>query len=173
MERRMRLRMSKPAKPLHVVLVNPEIPQNTGNIARLCAATGSTLHLVGELGFSTSDKAVRRAGLDYWHLVTVMEHPNLEHCLKEIGETTPLLISTGAAHSFKDAPYTPGCTLVFGAESKGLPQEIRDKYTNTTFGIPTCSKTVRSLNLGNAASIVVFKALEVIGNLDESTLEPS
>lgn len=180
-----RLRMPRPVVPLNVVLVNPEIPQNTGNIGRLCAATGSRLHLVGKLGFSLDEKAVRRAGLDYWHLVDVQTHDTFSQCLLEIDEVAgstnstapkkssdPLLFTTGAEKSFVDAPYKPGGILVFGAESVGLPKDIIEKYGNSRYGIPTISKTVRSLNLGNSVGIVIYKALEIVGALDQYELMP-
>lgn len=167
----MRLRMQRPSLPFHVILVNPEIPQNTGNIARLCAATGSVLHLVGKLGFSTDEKAVRRAGLDYWHLVDVREHADLEACLDSIGRPPLILFSTGAPRGYLHAPFEPGCALVLGAESVGLPVEIRERYDDSRFGIPTVSGSVRSLNLANATAIVLYRALEAVGALDDASLE--
>ena len=159
--------MKAPTPGFHVILVNPEIPQNTGNIARLCAATGSTLHLVGEIGFSTDEKAVRRAGLDYWHLVKVIEHPDLDSCLEESGLAEPLLFSTGSEKKYTDAPYKRGCALVFGAESVGLPAEIRRQFAHRSYGIPTRSTSVRSLNLANATAIVLYRALEATGALED------
>ena len=167
----MRLRMKAPSPGFHVILVNPEIPQNTGNIARLCAATGSTLHLVGEIGFSTDEKAVRRAGLDYWHLVKVMKHPDLDSCLEETGLSEPLLFTTGSGKKYTDAPFEKGCALVFGAESVGLPGEIHQQFAHRSYGIPTRSASVRSLNLANATAIVLYRALEVTGALDDPFLE--
>ncbi len=167
----MRLRVPGPGAPINVVLVNPEIPQNTGNIARLCAATGSVLHLVGKLGFSTDEKAVRRAGLDYWHLVTVREHDDLESCLDSIGRPSVFVLSTGASTSYLEAEFTPGCALVFGAESVGLPAEIRKRYREESYGIPTRSESVRSLNLANATAIVLYRALETTGALEGASLE--
>lgn len=155
----MKLRMNRPSTPFHVVLVQPEIPQNTGNIARLCAATGSHLHLVGKLGFSTDEKAVRRAGLDYWHLVRVEEHPDLDTCLHNIGCSDPMLFTTKHNVCYVDAPYIPGAALVFGSESKGLPAEIVERYGDRRYSIPTVEDSVRSLNLANATSIVLYEAL--------------
>lgn len=166
-----RLRMPRPS-PCNIVLVNPEIPQNTGNIARLCAASASNLHLVGKIGFSLDEKAVRRAGLDYWHLVNVRTHSDFATCLNHIGDQTPILFSSKAANSFIYAPYSPGCTLVFGAESVGLPDEIVAQYPNAQYGIPTISQSVRSLNLANSVSIALYKALEVTGALGTFVLEP-
>lgn len=167
-----RLRMECLPVPFHVVLVNPEIPQNTGNIARLCAATGSNLHLVGQLGFSTDEKAVRRAGLDYWHLVDINEHRDFESCLAHIGCESPFLFTTGGAKTYVDAPFQPGSVFVFGSESVGLPNEIMERYSDNRYGIPTLSKTVRSLNLGNSVGIVLYKGLESVGAFSNVSLKP-
>ncbi len=156
-----------------MVLVEPEIPQNTGNIARLCAATGSVLHLVGKLGFSTDEKAVRRAGLDYWHLVTVKEHPDFSACLKDIDSPDrPLLFTTKAQKSYLHAPYTMKSVLVFGKETKGLPADIMDRYLDRQFSIPTVKSSVRSLNLANSVSIAMYEALRCTGALDDTLVEP-
>ncbi len=168
----MKLRMRRPMRPFHVVLVEPEIPQNTGNIARLSAATGSHLHLVGKLGFSTDDKAVRRAGLDYWHLVRVEEHPDLPTCLAKIGCKNPLLFTTKNKKNYLDAPYATGDALVFGKETKGLKKELLDHYNDRCFSIPTVASSVRSLNLANAVSVVLYEALRVTGALNGSELGP-
>jgi len=157
--------------PFHVVLVNPEIPQNTGNIARMCAATGSSLHLVGELGFKTDEKAVRRAGLDYWHLVRVHMHRDFDTCMRAIGCTSPLLLATSAEKSFLDAPYAPGGVLVFGRESVGLPEELLARYPEGQYGIPMLRGSVRSLNLANAVAIVLFRALEAVGSFSAPFME--
>lgn len=166
----MKLRMQKGQAPFHIVLVEPEIPQNTGNIARLCAATGAHLHLVEPLGFRTDEKAVRRAGLDYWHLVRVSQHQNLDRCLDAIGSISPLLFSTKAPRSYLAAPFSPGAALLFGKETKGLGASILEKYTESTFAIPTVEDTVRSLNLANSVSIVLYEALRVSGQLDRLTV---
>ena len=152
--------MKRPEKPFHIVLVEPEIPQNTGNIARLSAATGSTLHLVGTLGFRVDDKAVRRAGLDYWPLVTVKQHSDLDSCLSSIGSSVePILLTTKSLKCYTDAPFVSGGILVFGKETKGLPEALRQKYENRCYSIPTVEDSVRSLNLSNAVSIVLYEAL--------------
>ena len=110
----MKLRLRAPDPGFHVVLVEPEIPQNTGNVARLCAATGSRLHLVGKLGFRTDEKAVRRAGLDYWHLVDVSQHPDLASCLRAIGGDAPMLFSANAQRSRTDSTrYMRGASSFF------------------------------------------------------------
>ncbi|MBN2802156.1 MAG: tRNA (cytidine(34)-2'-O)-methyltransferase [Deltaproteobacteria bacterium] len=158
--------------PFAIVLVNPEIPQNTGNIARLCAATGSELHLVGKLGFSLDEKAVRRAGLDYWHLVKVYTHENFNSCMEHLNEGNPIIFSSRGQKSYTEAPFIKGSTLVYGAESVGLPSEITDKYSNNLYGIPTLSNTVRSLNLANSVAITLYKGLESIDAFNILKLMP-
>jgi tRNA (cytidine/uridine-2'-O-)-methyltransferase len=161
-----------------VVLVEPEIPPNTGNIARLCAATGSVLHLVGKLGFRIDEQSVRRAGVDYWHLVEVRQHVDFAHFAHEHAKLpgrTPLeapqmhLFSALAKRSYIDADYGPGDALVFGKESVGLPEELLETYEDRLLGIPTLG-AVRSLNLANAAGIALFEALRVLGALGETYL---
>jgi tRNA (cytidine/uridine-2'-O-)-methyltransferase len=166
-----KLRYDSVGAPFHVVLVNPEIPQNTGNIARMCAATGSVLHLVGSLGFDTDEKAVRRAGLDYWHLVRVHQHADFDACMRAIGCTAPLLFATSAARSYLDAPYAPGGVLVFGRESVGLPDELLERFEAGQHGIPMLRGSVRSLNLANAVAIVLFRALEAVGSFRAPFME--
>ena len=168
----MKLRFKSEIDGFHVVLVEPEIPQNTGNIARLCGATGSTLHLVRPLGFSTDEKAVRRAGLDYWHLLDVHEHDSFEQCLEFIGCTQPILLSTRGEKSIFQAPLKPGSVLVFGAETRGLPDAVVQAHTERCYGIPTRLDSVRSLNLSNAVSIVVYQGLASVGALDQLTMAP-
>jgi tRNA (cytidine/uridine-2'-O-)-methyltransferase len=161
-----RLRAKPLPEPFHIVLVEPEIPQNTGNIARLSAATQSPLHLVGKLGFRIDEHAVRRAGLDYWHLVDLHQHPSLEHFL----HATPrrlLMFSAHARTSYVDVDFRPGDALVFGKESTGLDPELCEKYADAELGligIPTLG-AVRSLNLANAVSIALFEALRQTGTL--------
>jgi tRNA (cytidine/uridine-2'-O-)-methyltransferase len=159
-----RLRADPITPPLHVVLVEPEIPPNTGNIARLCAATGSTLHLVGTLGFRIDEKAVRRAGIDYWHLVKVHQHLDLAHFRHAVPDARWILLSASAQKSYLDAGFRPGDALIFGRESVGLPDELLASHAESVFGIPTLGP-VRSLNIANAASIVVYEALRQIGAL--------
>ncbi len=147
------------APHLHVVLVEPEIPPNTGNIARTCAATRTTLHLVEPLGFSIEDRYLRRAGVDYWHLVEVRVHPAWEACVGA-------LAGVGAFHFFTsqggvrycDVPYRPNDVLVFGRESTGLSRELLAAHAAECRTIPM-APGVRSLNLSNAVAIVVYEAL--------------
>ena len=162
-----RLRAAPILPPLHVVLVEPEIPPNTGNIARLCAATGSVLHLVGQLGFRIDDKAVRRAGLDYWHLVDVRQHVDLAHFRHKEPEARWFLLSASAEQSYLDAQFRPGDALIFGRESVGLPQDLLARHQESTFAIPTLGG-VRSLNLANAVSIVTYEALRQVGALQKT-----
>jgi tRNA (cytidine/uridine-2'-O-)-methyltransferase len=166
-----RLRAPAPKRPFHVVLVEPEIPPNTGNVARLCAGTGSPLHLVGKLGFRIDEHAVRRAGLDYWHLVDVRQHPTLEAaeaCIRAIsGPETPrsYFLSGTARRNYVDVCFEPGDVLVFGKESVGLPKELLAARADFTIGIPLLGG-VRSHNLANAVSIVLYEALRQTGQLD-------
>jgi tRNA (cytidine/uridine-2'-O-)-methyltransferase len=165
-----KLRVSPLAPPLRLVLVEPEIPQNTGNIARLCAATQAELHLVGRLGFRIDEKSVRRAGLDYWHLVSLHVHPDFRSFeLKHPGSKL-LLFSANAPRSYLDMDVAPGDALVFGKESAGLPREMLARYEGRTFGIPTAG-AVRSINLASAAAVVTYEALRRCGGLDGAKLE--
>lgn len=143
---------------LNVVLVAPEIPQNTGNIARTCAATGSVLHLVKPLGFDISEKAVRRAGLDYWHLVDVRVYENLAELFSANDVREMRLFSTKAPKSYTEASYCDGCFLFFGRETKGLPEEFLNAHPESCVRIPM-REEARSLNLSNSVAVGVFEAL--------------
>lgn len=165
----LKLRAPIPVNPPRVVLVDPEIPQNTGNIARLCAATQCPLHLVGTLGFSIDDKAVRRAGLDYWPLVDLHRHLSLAHLKHQHPSSRWLLFSGKSSRSYLDAAYQPGDALLFGRESVGLPAELLDEHEDRVFAVPTMG-AVRSLNLANAASIVVYEALRQLSMLTPTFL---
>ena len=144
---------------LHVALWEPEIPPNTGNVARLCAATGTCLHIVGRMGFRTDDRSLRRAGLDYWDAVELQLHSTFAEFEKTIGSAHIWCIETPAPRRFTEIKFRPGDCIVFGSESKGLPAEVRDRYTARTFGIPMPTGKVRSLNLATAAGIVLYEAL--------------
>jgi tRNA (cytidine/uridine-2'-O-)-methyltransferase len=159
-----RLRAPPLAEPLRIVLVEPEIPQNTGSIARLAAATQSPLHLVGRLGFRIDEKAVRRAGLDYWHLVELSQHLDLHHFAHAHPGARLRLFSATATRSYLDAGFRPGDALVFGKESVGLDPDLIDRHRDAVFGIPTLG-AVRSLNLANAVAIVLYEALRQLGAL--------
>ena len=143
---------------LHIVLVNPEIPQNTGNIARTCAATGSVLHLVKPLGFDISDKAVKRAGLDYWHLVDVRVYEDLTELFARNNVRQMRLFSTKAPRGYTEASYDDGCFLFFGRETKGLPEEFLNANYESCVRIPMRTEA-RSLNLSNSVAVGVFEAL--------------
>ena len=143
---------------LHVVLVEPEIPANTGNIARTCAATGSVLHLVKPLGFDISDKAVKRAGLDYWHLVDVRVYEDLEDFFAKNQSSCMRLFSTKAPRRYDEAGYPDGAYLFFGKETKGLPEEFLAAHYDSCVRIPIRAEA-RSLNLSNSVAVGVFEAL--------------
>ncbi len=165
-----RLRVTPLPEPFHVVLVEPEIPPNTGNVARLCAATGCPLHLVGTLGFSIDAHAVRRAGLDYWHLVDVRQHADLDHAEAAIvagsaAESRSWLFSGKARRSFSDVRFRPGDALVFGRESVGLDESLLAEREPWVVGIPLLGM-VRSLNLANSVAIAVYEALRQQGALE-------
>ena len=143
---------------LHLVLVCPEIPQNTGNIARTCAATGARLHLVRPLGFDISDKAVKRAGLDYWHLVEVRDYVNLDDFFAKNDVRRMWCLSTKAPKSYTEATFADEDYLFFGKETKGLPEAFLEAHRETCVRIPMRNEA-RSLNLSNAVAITVFEAL--------------
>ena len=143
---------------LNIVLVEPEIPQNCGNIARTCAATGCRLHLIRPLGFDISDKAVKRAGLDYWHLVEVCDYENLADFFARNEVTEMWCLSTKAPRSYTEAAFHDGCYLFFGKETKGLPEEFLEAHRAETIRIPM-REEARSLNLSNSVAITVYEAL--------------
>ncbi len=159
-----RLRAEGADQPFHVVLVEPEIPPNTGNIARLCGATRCPLHLVGTLGFRIDEHAVRRAGLDYWHLVDVRTHADLIAAESDIAQSSnecvprSWLFSGKAQRSYLEADFRVGDALVFGKESVGLPERLLVERSEFAIGIPMPG-AVRSLNLSNAVAIGLYEAL--------------
>lgn len=160
-----RLRAPERSTPFHLVLHEPEIPPNTGNVARLAAATGCRLHLIHPLGFRTDDKAVRRAGLDYWHLVDILEHSDLAAFERvRAGSGKRYLFTGKATRSFLDVRFDLGDSLVFGRESTGLPDGLTDAFPDECVAIPTLG-AVRSLNLANAVSIGLYEALRQTGCL--------
>ena len=142
----------------NIVLVEPEIPQNTGNIARTCAITGAVLHLVRPLGFDISDKAVKRAGLDYWKLVDIRVYRNIRHFFEVNGDADIWLMTAKAPKCYTEAKFNDGCYLLFGRETRGLDDDIRSRYPDRCLRIPM-RDTLRSLNLSNAAAIVLYEAL--------------
>lgn len=143
---------------LNLVLVEPEIPQNTGNIARTCAATRSRLHLIKPLGFDISDRAVKRAGLDYWHMVDLSVYENLEDFFARTGAEDLWLTTTKAPRSYTEAEFRDGCWLFFGKETAGLPQAFREAHRDRCIRIPM-RPDARSLNLANSVAIVTYEAL--------------
>jgi tRNA (cytidine/uridine-2'-O-)-methyltransferase len=159
----MALRVPPLESPLHVVLVEPEIPPNTGSTARLCAATGSYLHLVGKLGFSLEDRYLKRAGLDYWPAVKLKLHASLEALYAEEGAPPERFFyySTKVSRPYTAAAHRPGDYLVFGKETLGLPAELvrREDEAGRAFTIPMMADAVRSLNLATSVGVVLFEAL--------------
>ena len=149
---------------LHIVLVEPEIPQNCGNVARTCAATGSQLHLIRPLGFDISEKAVRRAGLDYWNLVEVFDYENLEDFFRRRPEAERdlWLTTTKAPRSYQEARFTADSWLFFGKETAGLPLALRERYRDRCVRLPMVSEA-RSLNLSNTVAVCVYEALRQNG----------
>ena len=142
----------------NIVLVESEIPQNTGNIARTCAATGSKLHIVKPMGFEIDDKKLKRAGLDYWHLLGVQYYENLSEFLKMHGDKRMFLASTKAPQIHSEVSYRDGDFLVFGKETKGLPEDFILERINYAVRIPMIEEA-RSLNLSNSVAIMVYEAL--------------
>jgi tRNA (cytidine/uridine-2'-O-)-methyltransferase len=164
---------------IHVALYEPEIPPNTGNIARLCAAAEIPLHIVGQPAFRMDDRTVRRAGLDYWPYVNISRHDHLADLKQQLGiqDTVPALssppgpaaprllcLTTKATRSYTDWQYRPGDCLLFGPETRGLPADILAAHSATCLTIPMKSSHVRSLNLANAVSIVLYEALRQLGH---------
>ena len=143
---------------LNIVLVEPEIPQNCGNIARTCAATGCRLHLIRPLGFDISEKAVRRAGLDYWHMVDIRVYDDLTDFFSKNRVEQMWCLSTKAPRCYTQAHFQDECYLLFGKETKGLPEDFLDEHYDECIRIPMRS-AARSLNLSNAVAITVFEAL--------------
>ena len=169
----LRLRAGGAQRPFHVLLVEPEIPPNTGNVARLCAATRSRLHLIEPLGFRIDEHAVRRAGLDYWPLVDLRTHASYAAASASIRAGDPgarfWLFTGKASRSYLDVEFRPGDALVFGKESVGLPDALLAAEPQGLVGIPTLG-AVRSLNLANAVSIALYEALRQVGALSAATL---
>lgn len=161
---RPRLRAAPLARPFRIVLVEPEIPQNTGNIGRLAAATCSPLHLVGKLGFQIDERAVRRAGLDYWPLVELHQHVDVAAFSGAYPDARRVLFSARAEASYLEARFHPGDALVFGRETTGLDEALLEAHAGAVYGIPTLG-AVRSLNLANSVSIVLYEALRQVGAL--------
>lgn len=145
-----------------IVLVEPEIPMNTGNIARTCAVTGAKLHLIRPLGFDISDKAVKRAGLDYWPLVDVHVYDNIDEFFAVHGTENLWLATTKAPQGYTEADLSGDVTLIFGKETAGLPETLRERYRDRCIRIPM-RNVARSLNLANSVAILCYEALRQQG----------
>lgn len=145
---------------IEIVLYQPEIPPNTGNIARTCALTGTPLHLIRPLGFSIDEKSVKRAGLDYWHLLDLKVHDSLEDFLECCGHRKIYLSTTKAEEMYHDVSFEEDCLIIFGRETAGLPDDLHQRYPEGRFKIPMREhEDVRSLNLSNSVAIVLYEAL--------------
>lgn len=152
---------------MHVVLVEPEIPQNTGSIGRLCLAVGATLHLIEPLGFEITESRLRRAGLDYWEHLKVETHPSLEAFLGKLPPDAPkVFLSKKAGHTLYEHRFKPGTYFFFGKETAGLPDWILNRYPTDTIRIPMFDARVRSLNLATAVGITVYEAIRQSGISD-------
>lgn len=147
------------AIPFNIVLVEPEIPPNTGNIARLCAATGTVLHLVEPLGFSIDDRQLKRAGLDYWDSVHLKVWQGLDHIWRANPSGRFFYLTTKTSQSYLNADFQPGDFIVFGKETKGLPVDVLSAHSESAITIPMPAGAVRSLNLSTSAGIVLYEAL--------------
>ena len=149
---------------LSVALVEPEIPPNTGNVARLCAATNTPLHIVGVTGFRMDDRAVRRAGLDYWPEVKLNRHRDLEALYHSLPQSRFVYLTTKADRLYTSWNFEPDDCLVFGRETRGLPEELLHANWDRCLKIPILNPNVRSMNLATAVGIVLFEALRQLGN---------
>lgn len=149
---------------LNIVLIEPEIPQNTGNIVRTCAATGSKLHLIKPLGFSLSDKYLKRAGLDYWNLVEINLYDSFDELLGKHDKEKFFYATTKTRNTHSDMNYSDDCFIVFGKETKGIPEDILNKNKERCIRVPMVNvEQARSLNLANSVNIVLYEALRQIG----------
>ncbi|MEF9971586.1 MAG: tRNA (cytidine(34)-2'-O)-methyltransferase [Oscillospiraceae bacterium] len=147
---------------IDIILVEPEIPSNTGNISRTCAVTGARLHLIQPLGFDISDKAVKRAGLDYWEFLDISVYKNLDEFFEKNGDENLWLATTKAPQSYVEADLTGDVKLMFGKETAGLPEYLRERYRSRCIRIPMRDET-RSLNLSNSVAILCYEALRQQG----------
>ena len=148
--------------PLNIVLLEPEMPANTGNIGRSCVAIGAALHLIGPLGFSTDDKYIKRAGMDYWTQLDVSYYDSFEHFLRDKDYPLLFVTSSKVKRCYADFKYPPGAFILFGSESSGVPADILERYPQTTIRIPMLPG-VRCLNLSSSAAVVIYEALRQQG----------
>ena len=153
---------------INIVLIEPEIPQNTGNIARTCAATGATLHLIKPLGFDISEKAVKRAGLDYWDKLDIKVYENLNEFIDKTKDKDIFLVSTKAKKVYTQISYPKDCYIVFGPETRGIPEDYILENMDNSIRIPM-KENIRSLNLSNSVSIVAYEILRQFNFLDLET----
>lgn len=158
---------SWPTEPFHICLVEPDIPPNTGAVARLCAATGSILHLVEPLGFKITSASVKRAGLDYWDSVDIRRHKNFKSFLESINPNRIFLLSTKGKKKYSKENFKPGDALVFGSETRGLSADIMQTWEDSLLTIPMRRDHVRSLNLATSVAIVLYEALRQIHDATE------
>lgn len=154
---------------LNIVLFEPEIPANTGNIGRTCVATGTRLHLIEPLGFRLNEKSIKRAGMDYWEHLDVTRYINFEEFLEKNPGAKIYMATTKGQHVYTEVTYEPDCYIMFGKESAGIPEEILVDYEETCIRIPMLEK-IRSLNLSNSVAIVLYEALRQ-NNFDSMSLE--
>lgn len=143
---------------LNIVLVSPQIPQNTGNIARTCAATGASLHLVKPMGFTVDDKKLKRAGLDYWHLLDITYYDDLDDFFSENADGKFFYFTTKGTNRYSDIRYPENCYIVFGREDAGLPEELLKENPDTSLRVPM-RDAARSLNLSNTVALAVYEIL--------------
>ncbi|MGD9569796.1 MAG: tRNA (uridine(34)/cytosine(34)/5-carboxymethylaminomethyluridine(34)-2'-O)-methyltransferase TrmL [Sedimentibacter sp.] len=149
---------------INIVLFEPEIPQNTGNIARTCAATGSNLHLIKPLGFSVNDKHLKRAGLDYWNLVNIKYYDDFKEFKETVMDKNVFISTTKESRFYTDVLYSDDCYIIFGKETAGLPDYIHQEFITNRIKIPMIdNEHARSLNLANSVNIVLYEALRQIG----------
>ena len=151
--------------PFHEALLEPEIPPNTGNIARTCLATFTPLHLVGKLGFRTDEQAVTRAGLDYWYDTEIHYHRSLEDLQEKLSNGRFLYFTTKSKKAYTDFQFAVGDVFVFGRETRGLPDDLLQQNWENCLTIPMPNERVRSLNLGNSAAIVLYEALRQVRSM--------
>ncbi len=156
---------------MHVVLYEPDIPGNTGNVGRSCLATGSTLHLVGKLGFSLDQPYLKRSGLDYWERVQLVQHTDWAEFLKTLPPDAELFFfSKKAKRRYWDAHFTENSYLIFGCETAGLPNAVLQRYEQRLYRIPMLEGSVRSLNLSTAVGVVLFEALRQTGGVPDDPI---
>lgn len=149
---------------LHIALYEPEIPPNTGNVARLCAATNTGLHIVGVTGFKMDDRTLKRAGLDYWNEVELHRHIEMDDLVASLPNSRMLYLTTKTHRSYTDFEFQDNDCLVFGPETRGLPEALLNEHPESCLTIPMPNKNVRSLNLANSVGIVLYEAIRQLGS---------